>query len=73
MEVTEKNKSIKGGEFIIRETSFEDIFIPEEFDEEQLMIKKTCEDFLEAEVFPNLDRIDTQEEGLMPDIDGQSR
>lgn len=59
------NKSIKGGEFIIRETSCEDIFIPEEFDEEQLMIRKTCEDFLEAEVFPNLDRIDKQEEGLM--------
>lgn len=62
---TVKIKSIKGGEFIIRETACEDIFIPEEFDEEQLMIKKTCEDFLEAEVFPNLDRIDNQEEGLM--------
>jgi len=62
---TVKTKSIKGGEFIIRETACEDIFIPEEFDEEQLMIKKTCEDFLEAEVFPNLDRIDNQEEGLM--------
>lgn len=62
---TANSKSIKGGEFIIRETDCEDIFIPEEFDEEQLMIKKTCEDFLESEVFPNLDRIDAQEEGLM--------
>lgn len=60
-----KSRSIKGGEFIIRETPCEDVFIPEEFDEEQLMIKKTCEDFLQAEVFPNLDRIDNQEEGLM--------
>ncbi len=68
METTKKNKSIKGGEFIIRETSCDDIFIPEEFDEEQLMIKKTCEDFLETEVFPNLDRIDQQEEGLMPGL-----
>jgi alkylation response protein AidB-like acyl-CoA dehydrogenase len=68
METTVKNKTIKGGEFIIRETSCDDIFIPEEFDEEQLMIKKTCEDFLETEVFPNLDRIDAQEEGLMPSL-----
>jgi alkylation response protein AidB-like acyl-CoA dehydrogenase len=60
--------SIKGGEFIIRETEAEDIFIPEEFDEEAQMIKKTCEDFLAAEVFPNLDRIDQQEEGLMPTL-----
>lgn len=59
---------IKGGEFIIRETEAKDVFIPEEFDEEQLMIKKTCEDFLEAEVTPNLERIDQQEEGLMESL-----
>ena len=63
-----KSRSIKGGEFIIRETACEDVFIPEEFDEEQLMIRKTCEDFLQAEVFPNLDRIDNQEEGLMESL-----
>lgn len=67
METLEK-KSIKGGEFIISETDFQDVFIPEEFDEEQLMIKKTCEDFLAAEVYPNLDRIDAQEEGLMESL-----
>lgn len=67
METLEK-KSIKGGEFIISETDFQDVFIPEEFDEEQLMIKKTCEDFLTTEVYPNLDRIDSQEEGLMQSL-----
>lgn len=61
-------KIIKGGEFVIRETSYEDIFIPEEFDDEQLMIKQTCQDFLETEVLPNLDRIDKQEEGLMESL-----
>ncbi len=63
-----KKKTIKGGEFIISETDFKDVFIPEEFDEEQLMIKKTCEDFLQAEVTPNLDRIDKLEEGLMQSL-----
>jgi alkylation response protein AidB-like acyl-CoA dehydrogenase len=67
MEETKK-MAIKGGEFLIRETACEDIFIPEEFDEEQLMIKKTCEDFLAAEIYPNLDRIDQQEEGLMESL-----
>lgn len=61
-------KSTKGGEFIISETDFQDVFIPEEFDEEALMIKKTCEDFLATEVNPNLDRIDKLEEGLMPSL-----
>lgn len=61
-------KTIKGGEFVIRETEYKDIFIPEEFDEEARMIMQTCEDFLESEVMNNLDRIDAMEEGLMPSL-----
>ncbi len=62
-------KTIKGGEFLIKETSFHDVFIPEEFDEEQLMIAQSCRDFLTAEVFPNLDKIDSQiDPELMPTL-----
>ncbi|RZK58138.1 MAG: acyl-CoA dehydrogenase [Pedobacter sp.] len=57
---------MKGGEFLITETTYQDVFIPEEFDEEQQMIAQTCRDFLTAEINPILDRIDSQEEGLMP-------
>lgn len=59
-------KTTKGGEFLITETAYQDVFIPEEFDEEQQMIAQTCRDFLAAEINPILDRIDNQEEGLMP-------
>ena len=58
----------KGGEFLIRETEAKDIFIPEEWSEEQTMIAQSARDFLEAEVFPNLDRIDKMEPGLMPSL-----
>ncbi|HKL07516.1 MAG TPA: acyl-CoA dehydrogenase family protein [Bacteroidales bacterium] len=64
----EKELKIRGGEFLLKEIDANDIFIPEEFDEEQQMIAQTCDDFLETEVFPNLDRIDSQEPGLMRDI-----
>ncbi len=67
METTDK-KTIKGGEFLITETTYQDVFIPEEFDEEQQMIAQTCRDFLAAEINPILDRIDSQEEGLMPSL-----
>lgn len=67
METTDK-KTIKGGEFLITETQYQNVFIPEEFDEEQVMIAQTCRDFLSSEVFPNLDRIDEQEEGLMQSL-----
>jgi len=60
--------TLKGGEFLIKETEAKDIFIPEEWNEEQRMIAQTCRDFLEQQVFPNLDRIDAMEEGLMPSL-----
>lgn len=62
------NKTIKGGEFVIKETSYNDIFIPEEFDEEAQMIRQTCLDFLDTEVLNKLDAIDAQEEGLMESL-----
>jgi len=62
---TLNKKTLKGGEFLIKETAANDIFIPEQFNEEQEMIGQTCMDFLKQEVWPNLDRIDAQEEGLM--------
>jgi alkylation response protein AidB-like acyl-CoA dehydrogenase len=58
------SNTLKGGEFLIRETQANDIFIPEQWNEEQQMIAQSCTDFLAAEVWPNLDRIDAQEEGL---------
>lgn len=61
-------EAIKGGGFVIRETSYTDVFIPEEFDEEAQMIRQTCVDFLDTEVLHKLDRIDAQEEGLMQDL-----
>ncbi|PJB13868.1 MAG: acyl-CoA dehydrogenase [Flavobacteriales bacterium CG_4_9_14_3_um_filter_32_8] len=60
----ENKNTLKGGEFLIKETDANSVFIPEEFDEEQLMIAQSCYDFIRQEIDPNLDRIDAQEEGL---------
>lgn len=65
MSTATENKHLKGGEFLIKETNAEDVFIPENWDEEQLMIAQTCQDFVEQKVVPNIARIDDQEEGLM--------
>ena len=54
----------KGGEFLIKETGASDVFIPEEFNEDQHMIADMARTFIETEVIPNLDRIDAQEAGL---------
>ena len=59
---------LKGGEFLVSPTKAEDVFIPEDFNEEQKMIAETCGDFLEKEIYPVLDKIDSQQPGLMRDI-----
>ncbi|MBL7944161.1 MAG: acyl-CoA dehydrogenase family protein [Flavobacteriales bacterium] len=61
-------KPITGGEFLIRDSSPADVFIPEEFSEEMRMMKKTCTDFVAQEITPRLDAIDHMEEGLMPSL-----
>jgi len=58
-------KPIKGGEFLIRTTKPEEIFSPSEWSEEQHMIAQMCDDFINQEVYPVIDRIDAMEEGLM--------
>nr|MBP9161316.1 acyl-CoA dehydrogenase family protein [Flavobacteriales bacterium] len=65
---TVTQKALQGGEFLIRESDPQDVFIPEEFNEEQQMIAQTCVEFLQQEVWPNVERIDHMEEGLMQSL-----
>jgi alkylation response protein AidB-like acyl-CoA dehydrogenase len=66
--MSDNTNAISGGEFIIRDVECNDVFTPEEWTEEQKMIIQTCEDFVKQEIVPNLDRIDSMEEGLMPSL-----
>ncbi|WP_126245758.1 acyl-CoA dehydrogenase family protein [Chitinophaga rhizosphaerae] len=60
--------ALKGAEFLVKDASPADVFIPEDFSEEQLMIKEMAETFIAREVTPVLDRLDKLEEGLMPSL-----
>ena len=61
---TELKASLKGGEWLIKESSAQDTFIPEDFNEEQQMIKDMCIQFLDSEIIPNVEKID-KDPGLM--------
>src|SRR5437867_10631104 len=66
MSIDVKSKTVlKGGEWLIKDSSSSETFIPENFSEEQLMIRDMCNQFLDTEVIPILDRIDALEPGLM--------
>lgn len=66
METTTGTSTLKGGEWLIKPGNSDDIFTPEDFTEEQLMIRDMCHQFLQTEVLPVMDRIDKAEPGLMP-------
>ncbi len=67
--MSENNSSpIKGGEFIIRNTAPSEIFIAENWTEEQRMIAGMCDEFVAAEITPNIERMDSMEEGFMSSL-----
>lgn len=59
------SQALKGGEFLIRETHAAEVFIPESFNEEQLMMAQACTDFAEQEVIPQLDELDKMDNALL--------
>lgn len=61
-------ENLKSGEFLVKQPEKDSIFIPEEFNEEQLMIKETCQDFLETEVYPKIDDLEKADRELMKEI-----
>ena len=66
METTAVASTLKGGEWLIKPGNMNDILTPEDFNEEQIMIRDMCHQFLQREVLPVMDRIDRAEPGLMP-------
>lgn len=61
-------KNLKSGEFLVAETNPDNVFIPEEFNEEQKMIAQSCQDFLEAEVYPLMNDLEKGDRELMKNI-----
>lgn len=62
------NKALKGGEFILKESSFEDIFTPEDFTEEQQMMRDSVREFIDREVIPNRERFEDHDYKLTEEL-----
>ena len=65
---TESKNVLKGGEWLVKESTAADTFTMEDLSEEQKMVWDMCNQFLQAEIYPNLDRIDNLEPGLMKSL-----
>ena len=61
-------KAIKGGEFLIRDVLKDDIFITEEFTEEQKMMKEAVVEFIDREVWPEKERLEHKDYALTEEL-----
>ena len=60
MSTTTENKArtLKGGEFVIKESQWQDVYIPEQIDEEQTAMREMTKDFIRKEIDPRLEELD---------------
>ena len=59
---------IRGGQFLIKETKCEDIFTPEDFNEEQIMMRDSAIEFVDKELWPNKERFEKKDYALTESI-----
>lgn len=51
----------RGGQFLVKETKCEDIFTPEDFSEEQLMMRDSVKEFVDKELWAHKDRFEKKD------------
>ncbi len=68
METAEKIQALKGGEFIIKDSTTEMVFTPEDYTEEQQMVRSMASDFVEKEVMPRWKEYEKQQDGLSKEL-----
>ncbi len=67
--MSEKTKEIlRGGQFIVKETKCEDVFTPEDFSEEQRMMRDSVAEFNEREVIAKRDRFEKKDYALTEEV-----
>ncbi|PKP17481.1 MAG: acyl-CoA dehydrogenase [Bacteroidetes bacterium HGW-Bacteroidetes-23] len=51
----------RGGQFLVKETKCENVFTPEDFSEEQIMMRDSVKEFVDKEIWPNKDRFEKKD------------
>ncbi|SDH69580.1 acyl-CoA dehydrogenase family protein [Myroides phaeus] len=51
----------RGGQFLVKETKCENVFTPEDFSEEQVMMRESVKEFIDKEIWPNKERFEKKD------------
>ena len=68
MEATQEKELLRGGQFLVKETKCEDVFTPEDFSEEQNMMKEAVMEFNDREIIPHKPRFEAKDYALTEDV-----
>ncbi len=69
METKEKiDDMIRGGQFIVKETKAEDVFTPEDFSDEQKMMRDSVKEFVDREIWPKKEEFEKKNYDLTKEI-----
>lgn len=63
-DVLDKQEVLKGGEFLVADADYQSTFTPEDFNEEQLMVRQMVQDFIDQNIIPNYGKIEKQEDNI---------
>jgi len=66
------NRIFAGGEFLITDVTPEEVFTPEDFTDEHSMILETVKDFVEKEIYPNIDKLEEKDHDLVLSLLGKA-
>ena len=67
METLEK-EILRGGQFLVKDTSCEDVFTPEDFSEEQKMMLETVKEFVDREIWAHKERFEKKDYAFTEEI-----
>ena len=65
---TTTKEILRGGQFLVKETACEDIFTPEDFSEEQRMMKEAVMEFNDREIVAHRDRFEKKDYALTEEV-----
>lgn len=68
MEAKTDKEILRGGQFLVKETNCEDIFTPEDFNEEQKMMRDSVQEFVDREIIPHKERFEKKDYALTEEI-----
>ncbi|WP_031428958.1 acyl-CoA dehydrogenase family protein [Flavimarina sp. Hel_I_48] len=68
METLDKKDILRGGQFLVKETACEDVFTPEDFNEEQQMMKESVQEFVDREIVPHKERFEHKDYALTEEV-----